>query len=327
MVKKRSLKEFETMFYKKYPDSNIKIVNYISSGNIQVLSEHGMCKTTFQNLMKSGSVDFKSAINKTEYFISKAKRVHGDRYDYIKANYSGTKSKICIICPKHNEFLQNPTDHLSGNGCIKCSYDFKNKKKMLSNSIFIERSKAIHGDKYNYSLVDYKGSHKDVFIICRIHGLITQKPSVHLAGSGCNKCGNKKISDNGGWSLTSCRIAPTKSKIFESFKVYIIKCFDKYETFYKIGRTYNTIKYRFSGKSTMPYNYSVIRVFEGDAAYIYKLEVKLKKINKEYAYVPKKIFGGYNECFYNLKSQLKDCTELNGIEIEELTKELELIED
>ena len=50
----------------------------------------------------------------TEEFIQKAKRVHGDRYDYSKAEYKGNKEEICIICPKHGEFWQKAKNHLSG---------------------------------------------------------------------------------------------------------------------------------------------------------------------------------------------------------------------
>lgn len=58
----------------------------------------------------------------TEEFIKKAKKVHGDKYDYSKSIYEGTKIPIKIICPKHGEFNQAPNDHLNGKGCPKCSY-------------------------------------------------------------------------------------------------------------------------------------------------------------------------------------------------------------
>ena len=51
---------------------------------------------------------------KNEIFIEKAKKVHGDKYDYSKVNYINAKTKICIICPVHGEFLQEPNNHLIG---------------------------------------------------------------------------------------------------------------------------------------------------------------------------------------------------------------------
>jgi len=40
----------------------------------------------------------------TEEFIKKAKKVHGDKYDYSKSVYTGYNNKITIICPIHGEY-------------------------------------------------------------------------------------------------------------------------------------------------------------------------------------------------------------------------------
>ncbi len=57
-----------------------------------------------------------------------------------------------------------------------------------SRSKFIERSKAVHGDRYGYDHVDYLLARVKVKIICLEHGEFEQLPSVHLQGSGCRKC-------------------------------------------------------------------------------------------------------------------------------------------
>lgn len=65
--------------------------------------------------------------------------------------------------------------------------------KKLTTEDFIERAKAIHGDKYDYSKVEYKRVDKKVVIICREHGKFEQNPHEHLKGQGCSKCsGNAK---------------------------------------------------------------------------------------------------------------------------------------
>lgn len=56
----------------------------------------------------------------TVEFISKAKQIHGGKYDYSKAEYVNNKTKVIIICQKHGEFTQTPHDHLSGCGCPIC---------------------------------------------------------------------------------------------------------------------------------------------------------------------------------------------------------------
>ena len=56
---------------------------------------------------------------KNEIFIEKAKKVHGDKYDYSKVQYVNAYTKVCIICTEHGEFWQLP-------GCGLIKYDFKN---------------------------------------------------------------------------------------------------------------------------------------------------------------------------------------------------------
>jgi hypothetical protein len=58
----------------------------------------------------------------TEEFINAAKKIHGDKYDYSHVSYINSSTKVCIICPKHGEFWQNPYHHLNGEGCPKCNY-------------------------------------------------------------------------------------------------------------------------------------------------------------------------------------------------------------
>lgn len=53
---------------------------------------------------------------------------------------------------------------------------------------FIDRAKAAHGDKYDYSKVVFKNSKTKVCIICSKHGEFWQRPDRHLSGSQCRKC-------------------------------------------------------------------------------------------------------------------------------------------
>ena len=54
---------------------------------------------------------------------------------------------------------------------------------------FILKAREIHGDKYDYSLVEYKNNKTKVCIICPVHGEFWQKPNNHLIGQGCPYCG------------------------------------------------------------------------------------------------------------------------------------------
>ena len=128
-------------------------------------------------------------MNKTETFIEKAIKIHGDKYDYSKVDYKKTDVKIFIICKIHGEFIQSPNKHLSGQGCRKCGLLSNSRLKSLNTSKFIEKAKIKHGDKYDYSKVIYKNCNEKVCIICKTHGEFNQNPSSHLCGIGCKICG------------------------------------------------------------------------------------------------------------------------------------------
>lgn len=60
---------------------------------------------------------------------------------------------------------------------------------------FIEKSKKIHGNKYDYSLVNYEHSKIKVNIVCKDHGIFNQYIHNHLKGRGCPDCGNRLNSE------------------------------------------------------------------------------------------------------------------------------------
>ena len=123
----------------------------------------------------------------TEDFIKKARLVHGDTYDYSKTEYVHSKTKIIVICPEHGEFHTTPNAHLRGSKCPRCS------KPVHNLETFIEQARLIHGDRYDYSKVDYVKSLQHVTIICPEHGEFAQKPSQHLRGNGCPLCARKNV--------------------------------------------------------------------------------------------------------------------------------------
>lgn len=64
--------------------------------------------------------------------------------------------------------------------------------KPISKEEFIKRAKAVHGDKYDYSVTVYVNMQHKVDIICPEHGLFSQLPQPHLRGQGCPICGQRK---------------------------------------------------------------------------------------------------------------------------------------
>lgn len=131
----------------------------------------------------------------TESFIEEAREVHGDKYNYSEAEYITAHKHLIIICPKHGEFKMSPTAHLTGSGCKLCGYESASEKQTSNTEEFIAKAKAIHGDKFDYSLVDYKRNSMKVKIICPTHGIFEQTVSDHLSGYGCNQCGIEATAD------------------------------------------------------------------------------------------------------------------------------------
>lgn len=125
---------------------------------------------------------------KTKKFIEKAKEVHGDKYDYSKAEYRRAHDKICIICPEHGEFWQDNYNHLKGCGCPKCGVEKVHEQQRKTTEQFIKDARKVHGDRYDYSKVNYINDATPVTIVCKTHGEFKQIPRVHLSGGGCNKC-------------------------------------------------------------------------------------------------------------------------------------------
>ena len=141
----------------------------------------------------------------TEQFVMAAKKVHREIYDYSSVQYVSAKTKVRIVCRKHGEFTVTPDNHLRrSSGCPECGNIVRGEKASLrlkgvthdnfAGSVckrrddFLSRSRAIHGDRYDYSFVEYKSGKKFVKLICKNHGIFKMLPSRHLRGDGCVKC-------------------------------------------------------------------------------------------------------------------------------------------
>lgn len=180
-------------------------VNY-TKNSIQVIlicKEHGEFLQTPQSHLagrgcrKCGMDSLNNAkyLN-TEIFIKRSKEIHGDKYDYSKVVYIGCFNKVIIICKDHGEFLQTPTNHLSGSGCKICADIYRNINNRSNNNEFIEKSNVVHNYKYDYSKINYINCKSKLVIICKKHGEFEQEPNSHLSGCGCSKCYYEVISEN-----------------------------------------------------------------------------------------------------------------------------------
>jgi len=117
-------------------------------------------------------------------FVEKAKKVHGEKYDYSQVDYVNSRTLVKIKCEKHGIFEQLPSNHIRKYGCPLCAID----NRTMNHNVFIKKAKKVHGEKYDYSQVDYVNNHTKVAIICKNHGIFLQEPQNHLRGHGCPIC-------------------------------------------------------------------------------------------------------------------------------------------
>ena len=113
-----------------------------------------------------------------DVWISRAKEVHSDKFDYSLVDYKDSLTNITITCKKHEcSFQYSPKLHLKAisGGCKLCDKERKvaiaaakppPKKRRKSTEQYIKESKALHGDKYSYDRCVYLGTHKTVELYC-----------------------------------------------------------------------------------------------------------------------------------------------------------------
>lgn len=183
----------------------------------QIPSNHLSGKECLKCSYKKRGENLKSTNYK---FIIKAKKIHDNKYDYSKVVYVDAKIKVCVTCPKHGDFYQLPSKHLTGNTCPKCADEIRNINNTKTNDEFIEESKIIHKNMYCYDKVKYINAKTNICIICKKHGEFLCTPNNHLRGKGCPKCvGKNKITEE--WIVEAKLIHGNK---YNYYKVDYKKC-------------------------------------------------------------------------------------------------------
>ena len=132
----------------------------------------------------------------TAQFIAEARARHDDKFDYSQVRYVNAKTQVRIGCPEHGWFEQVPEVHLSGSGCPGCRYVRMAKTRTRPWHEILVEFRERHGDRYDYSRVEYVNLSRKVTIVCREHGPFEQRPYCHLQGHGCPQCKYERLSAN-----------------------------------------------------------------------------------------------------------------------------------
>ena len=77
---------------------------------------------------------------------------------------------------------------------IKIMKEFKYKYKTTED--FISEAIKTHGEKYDYSLINYVNAKTKVKIICSLHGEFEQTPRYHISGMNCPTCSGVYMDTN-----------------------------------------------------------------------------------------------------------------------------------
>jgi len=197
-------------------------------------------------------------------FIEKAKILF-PQYDYSLVEYVDSHTKVCIVCPIHGKFKIQPYHLLNGHGCRKCGQESTHNKQRKSLEQFIKEARTIHGDKYDYSKVEYHGRDKKVCIICPIHGEFKQTPHAHLNGQGCPICKSSVL------EREMNKFLKTEGIIFEQEK--------RFDWLGKQSLDFFLPKYNTAIECQGIQHFEVVKYFGGERAFKYRKENDIKKYN------------------------------------------------
>lgn len=221
-----------------YDYSKVKYINAYTK-IIIVCPKHGEFKQTPNNHLGGKGCPKCNNNNiplNNDIFVARSRRVHDNKYDYSKVNYIKNDTKVIILCPKHGEFRQRPSDHMNGRGCSKCGFETTTAKITKNIEIFVRDAVKKHGKKYDYSKAKYINAKIKIVIICPEHGKFMQTPNSHLSGYGCPKCGGAPVSASSQTWLESINILKEnrEKRIYIEKKYIIVDAYDpKTNTIYE----------------------------------------------------------------------------------------------
>lgn len=275
-TKEEFIKEAKAIHGDKYDYSKVEYKNNKTKVAI-ICPKHGEFQQTPNDHLHGGCMKcgnerkhIKMARTKEE-FISASNLLHNNKYDYSKVDYVNAKTHVKIICHKkdiygneHGEFLQTPSNHLQGKGCPMCGDEMDKLLHLSNTKEFIEKAHKVHGDKYNYSNVEYKTAKQKISIICPKHGEFQQTPDAHLQGKGCPICNRSYLEINIAKLLEENDIEYEEEKRFPWLKQYEL---DFYLPQYNVAIECQGIQH-----------FESVKHFGGDE----KLKIQLKRDEDKY---------------------------------------------
>lgn len=216
----------------------------------------------------------------TTEFIEKANRKHNYEYTYPRTVYNGAFEKVTVTCGSHGDWQVRPDAHArSGHGCPECKKLKISAANGHSTEQVVAAFKAVHGDKYDYTLVKHIKDHTKVLIVCPSHGEFECSPANHKSGRGCPSCTSHGYN------------------IGKPGYIYILKS----EKYVKIGITNNTVESRLAQiNRTTDDRFEIVTThFHEDGSVPQYIERQLLRKLRQMYQQPEQEFDGSTECFVN----------------------------
>ena len=225
----------------------------------------------------------------THSFIKDAQKIHGGRYRYDQTVYTHSHDWVKVYCFKHGYFDVKASGHLrkkNPHGCKECGKENTSLSSRLSQSEFLKRAKEIHGNRYDYSLVEYTRLLDTVEIVCEHHGVFEQRADVHLKGSGCQRCA-RLLMDIG------------YSDRYENTSVYLVEFTTQDFSFLKVGIALDVKNRIKSLRCSIPYENvrsNILYQIHGPSVLLCDFEKNIHK-SSSYKHHWCQPFSGFTECY------------------------------
>ena len=128
-----------------------------------------------------------------EEFVKRMKKLN---YDFSEAKYINARTKVKVICSKHGDFFRTPKELFECKGCPACGKEKSvenlkrnNLQKQKTTKEFIEESKNIFKEQFDYSETNYINAKTKIKLKCNFCGnSFWQNPHTHLSPRGCPYC-------------------------------------------------------------------------------------------------------------------------------------------
>ncbi|AHJ87130.1 hypothetical protein BCP8-2_092 [Bacillus phage BCP8-2] len=209
-----------------------------------------------------------------------------------------TKNTDKLICEDNEGYTVTPTLGNIMRGKRPLRFSIYNPYTMDNIRIFLKRSiptLQVLSDTY-------EGSHTKIKYLCTDCNSVRESEWNNLLqGKGCRKCAYLQANEDRSGSFNTTLAGRNKDEWMGiDATVYLVKCYDHIESFYKIGITTRTVEDRFANSRSMPYNYKILGELKTNLYNAIHVEHELHNLHRDFKYTPLTSFDGYTECFTNV---------------------------